>query len=170
MRGPQRAGAGRLAQARCAVGAVRRSTRVPACRAGVLVRLPGCPRAMECLRCLPGLLPRAARSRRALCMAAARLSLAACSGRAPPLFSRNPKAPSTPRAAGTRVPRGSAASAPPALGPGVLTVLGLAGLTLPLVLRPALRGLDCGFLFIETGSPCVTQASRQLTVVLSHPE
>lgn len=35
VRGEQRAGAVRLAQARCAVVAVRRGTRVPACRAGV---------------------------------------------------------------------------------------------------------------------------------------
>lgn len=93
----------------------------PACRAGVLLRLPDCPRAMECLRYLPRLLPRAAQSRSALCMAAVRLSLAACCGRATPLTSGSQKAPSTPRTAGTRVPRGPAASAPPALGPAVLT-------------------------------------------------
>ncbi|XP_028632168.1 magnesium transporter MRS2 homolog, mitochondrial [Grammomys surdaster] len=55
---------------------------------------------MECLRCLPGLLPRAAQSRRTLCTAAARLSLAAGCSRATPLLSGIPKAPSTLRAAG----------------------------------------------------------------------
>ncbi|XP_006516770.2 magnesium transporter MRS2 homolog, mitochondrial isoform X1 [Mus musculus] len=55
---------------------------------------------MECLRCLPGLLPRAAQPRRALWTAVARLSLAACGGRATPLRSRSPKASSTARAAG----------------------------------------------------------------------
>ncbi|XP_038952022.1 magnesium transporter MRS2 homolog, mitochondrial isoform X2 [Rattus norvegicus] len=55
---------------------------------------------MECLRYLPRLLPRAAQSRSALCMAAVRLSLAACCGRATPLTSGSQKAPSTPRTAG----------------------------------------------------------------------
>lgn len=55
------------------------------------------------------------------------------------------------------------------LAPPSSPLLGLARLTRPLVPRPALQGLDCGFLFIETGSPCVAQAGRQLTAVLSHP-
>ncbi|MEJ1284620.1 MRS2 magnesium transporter [Cricetulus griseus] len=53
---------------------------------------------MECLRCLPRLLPRAVQSRRALC--AAPLSPAACCGRATPLLSGSRKAPSSPCAAG----------------------------------------------------------------------
>ncbi|XP_041488669.1 magnesium transporter MRS2 homolog, mitochondrial [Microtus oregoni] len=53
---------------------------------------------MECLRCLPRLLPRAVQSRRALCVA--RLSPAAFCGRATPLLSGNQKAPSLPGAAG----------------------------------------------------------------------
>ncbi|OBS77827.1 hypothetical protein A6R68_19783, partial [Neotoma lepida] len=93
MRGQQRAGAGRLAQAQCAVVAVRGSTRVPACRAGVLLPPPSYLHTMEGLRCLPRLLPRAVQSGRALC--AVRLSPAACCGRATPLLSR-----SSPRAAG----------------------------------------------------------------------
>ncbi|XP_038190860.1 magnesium transporter MRS2 homolog, mitochondrial isoform X2 [Arvicola amphibius] len=53
---------------------------------------------MECLRCLPRLLPRAVQSRRALCVA--RLSPAAFCGHATPLLSGNQKAPSSPGAAG----------------------------------------------------------------------
>ncbi|KAH0506710.1 Magnesium transporter MRS2-like protein, mitochondrial [Microtus ochrogaster] len=53
---------------------------------------------MECLRCLPRLLPRAVQSRRVLCVA--RLSPAAFCGRATPLLSGNQKAPSLPGAAG----------------------------------------------------------------------
>ncbi|XP_055470466.1 magnesium transporter MRS2 homolog, mitochondrial isoform X2 [Psammomys obesus] len=54
---------------------------------------------MECLRCLPRLLPRAAQSRRALRTAAARLSPAACGGRATRLLGSQ-KAPSAPHASG----------------------------------------------------------------------
>lgn len=68
------------------------------------------------------------------------------------------------RPAGPRRPLSRLPLAPPSSPP-----LGLAGLTRPSVLRPALRGLDCGFLLIGTGSPCVAQAGRQLTAVRSHP-
>ncbi|XP_051025336.1 magnesium transporter MRS2 homolog, mitochondrial [Acomys russatus] len=56
--------------------------------------------AMECLRCLPRLLPRAAQSRRVLCTAAARPNPAACCSRATPLLSGSQKATSAPLAAG----------------------------------------------------------------------
>lgn len=102
---------GRLAQARCAVVPVRRSTRVPACRDGVWLPSPGCLRTMECLRCMPRLLSRAVQSRRALCVE--RLSPATFCGRATPLLSGNQKAPSSPGAAGSeRVPRGPACPCP----------------------------------------------------------
>lgn len=151
---------GRLAQARCAVVPVRRSTRVPACRAGVWLPSPGCLRTMECLRCLPRLLPRAVQSRRALCVA--RLSPVAFCGRATPLLSGNQKAPSLPGAAGSeRVPRGPACPCPR------LTAVRPAALALPAVLRPALRGLECGFLFVETGLAANWQQSSCLSLLNS---
>lgn len=86
-----------------------------------------------------------------------------------PAALREPKgAQHTPRCRYAR-PAGPRGLCPACPCPAVLTLLGLARLALPLVPRPPLQGLDCGFLFIETRSPCVTQAGRQLTAVLSHP-